>query len=208
MNPAIKFDLRVPGVDRETQDLINRSVPNEFEMNNQVFSLLVLKRFKAPETSEGKVQSGNIMQSSKANIYEFVGSQFNNWLSQNNLGIDFDLKYTPSNLESKENILVGGKKGLFDDRVIIDAKVGNSQYTASNLVGEFSLDVKASKDGKVRFKAFNKANNNNFSYNSSPYTQGISVFYREEFDTLGELFRRYMAWRREDKPNKTGMIKN
>ena len=208
MNPAIKFDLRVPGVDRETQDLITRSVPNEFEMNNQVFSLWVLKRFKAPETSEGKVQSGNIMQSSKANIYEFVGSQFNNWLSQNNLGIDFDLKYTPGNLESKENILVGGKKGLFDDRVIIDAKVGNSQYTASNLVGEFSLDVKASKDGKVRFKAFNKANNNNFSYNSSPYTQGISVFYREEFDTLGELFRRYMAWRREDKPNKTGMIKN
>jgi hypothetical protein len=28
---------------------------------------------------------------------------------------------------------------------------------------------------------------------NSPYTQGVGVFYREEFDTIGELLRRYFA---------------
>jgi hypothetical protein len=52
--------------------------------------------------------------------------------------------------------------------------------------------VKASKDGRVRFKVFNRSNNNTLINNiNSPYTQGVGVFYREEFNSFNDLRRKY-----------------
>jgi hypothetical protein len=52
--------------------------------------------------------------------------------------------------------------------------------------------VKASKDGRVRFKVFNRSNNNTMINNiNSPYTQGVGVFYREEFNSFNDLRRKY-----------------
>ena len=41
-------------------------------------------------------------------------------------------------------------------------------------------------------KAFNKANENTVTSSDASYTQGVGVFYREEFDTIGELYKRYL----------------
>ena len=41
-------------------------------------------------------------------------------------------------------------------------------------------------------KAFNKTNDNTQAINNSPYTQGVGVFYREEFNTIGELYKQYL----------------
>ena len=60
------------------------------------------------------------------------------------------------------------------------------------VIGDFQVDVKVSKDGRLRFKAFNKTINNSILNNyNSPYTQGIGIFYREDFNTFGELFQRF-----------------
>ena len=58
-------------------------------------------------------------------------------------------------------------------------------------MGDFDVDVKISKSGKLRVKAYNKANDNVFF--DSEYTQGIGIFYREEFDSFDELFEKYLA---------------
>ena len=55
-----------------------------------------------------------------------------------------------------------------------------------------SAEYKITDDGKVRIKAFNKANENTVVNTDAAYTQGVGVFYREEFDTIGELYRRYL----------------
>jgi hypothetical protein len=45
----------------------------------------------------------------------------------------------------------------------------------------------------VKVKTFNRANDNTqMNLSTGAYTQGIGVFYREEFDTIGELFKRYL----------------
>jgi hypothetical protein len=55
------------------------------------------------------------------------------------------------------------------------------------------VEYKLTDDGKVRVKAFNKANDNNSTIiTSGPYTQGVGIFYREEFNTIGELYKRYL----------------
>jgi hypothetical protein len=60
-------------------------------------------------------------------------------------------------------------------------------------VGDVVAEYKLWDAGKVRIKAFNKANDNSTQiYQSGNYTQGVGIFYREEFDTIGELYRRYL----------------
>ncbi|OQA08536.1 MAG: hypothetical protein BWY67_01493 [Bacteroidetes bacterium ADurb.Bin397] len=96
---------------------------------------------------------------------------------------------------------------LFNDRVTLDGNVGvsdnnSTSQNTSNLVGDFNVEVKVSEDGKFRFRAFNKTINNSVLNNyNSPYTQGVGVFYREEFDTIGELIRKFRdKFRKKDEP--------
>jgi hypothetical protein len=84
---------------------------------------------------------------------------------------------------------------LFNDRLTINGSVDvatNAAVNASdNIVGEFDVDYKITKNGKFRIKTFNHSNNE-LLY-ETPYTQGLGVTYKEEFNTVGELWRRY--WR-------------
>ncbi len=60
----------------------------------------------------------------------------------------------------------------------------------SQLVGDVDVEYKIKASGKVRLKAFTRANDH-LLYEYAPYTQGVGVFYREEFDTFGDLIRKY-----------------
>ena len=58
-------------------------------------------------------------------------------------------------------------------------------------MGDFNVEYKVSKDGRLRAKVFNKSNDYNLlDANNAPYTQGVGVFYTEEFDTFGEFWRK------------------
>ena len=56
-----------------------------------------------------------------------------------------------------------------------------------------NVDYKLTEDGKVRVKAFNKANDNSQTTINGAYTQGVGIFYREEFNTIGQLFDQYLT---------------
>jgi hypothetical protein len=68
----------------------------------------------------------------------------------------------------------------------------------NNFGGEFSFEIKPKRSNRLRFKVFNRANAVFLSQN--PYTQGIGVLFREEFNHFGDLFgrRKSPAIRRED----------
>jgi hypothetical protein len=59
---------------------------------------------------------------------------------------------------------------------------------ASNIVGDFVVEYKLTEEGQVNVKAFNKYNDRDILDAGAPYTQGVGIFYRREFDTLKELF--------------------
>jgi hypothetical protein len=79
--------------------------------------------------------------------------------------------------------------------VIIDSNVGVSDKrdeNTSNIVGDLNAEIKASRDGRFRFKIYNKTINNNIlNYYNSSYTQGLGILYRDEFNTFGELFKKF-----------------
>jgi hypothetical protein len=71
--------------------------------------------------------------------------------------------------------------------------MGNTTTTnanTTNMVGEFNIEVKVTEDGAIRIKVFNRSNQYLLVTNDVPYTQGVGVFYRREFDELEELRRK------------------
>lgn len=196
-NPSINFDINVVNVDPNLENQIRRLINTDEEKYRQAVALLVMRRFTTPSefNSRATVNSGSVVG---ANAYEMLSNQLSNWASQISQQVNVGVNYRPGDNISSEELEVALSTSLFNDRVTIDGNVGyantgvNSQnQNTTNLVGDFNVEWKASRDGRTRFKAFNRSNNNSLINNvNSPYTQGVGVFYREEFNTWSDLGRK------------------
>lgn len=194
-NPTIKFNIEVPDIDPTAATLIDRYISTEQDKSKQTMSLLVLNRFSPADDVN---YQGSSSTGVSANAAELLSQQLSNWASQISDVVAVGVKYRAADAFSQEELEVALSTRLFNDRVSLDGNVGvsgnnNNNQNTSNLVGDFNVEVKVNKDGKLRFKAFNKTINSSILNNyNSPYTQGIGVFYREEFDTVKELLQRYL----------------
>lgn len=202
MSPSIGFDISLPEASEQTKRqlesvlYVNNNDVNPQEMNQQVIGLLVLNRF-LPSSNSGATEGGyNAGAQSLNNGYEFISNQLSNWASRLSDNFDVGLKYQPADELNSDQFDVSVSTQLFKDRLTFDGNVG---YTGDNpdlrnqnsgFVGEFTAIYKL-KDGRYRVKGFNRSVTNSLLQLNSPYTQGIGFFYREDFDTIGELWRRY-----------------
>lgn len=197
-NPKVKFDIQVPGGDATTQGLIDNVLSSEEEMSKQVISLLVLGRFQPLNRGAGTV--GNYQGSAGANASELLSNQVSNWLSQVSKDVNISLNYRARDAISSEEIEVMLSR-QFNEKFTVDANIGvtgdktvaQDNATAQNtIIGDFNVEYRPgkSKDSKIRLKAFNRTNNNTLITNNSPYTQGVGIFYRVEFDRLRDLWKK------------------
>ncbi len=108
---------------------------------------------------------------------------------------DIGVNYRTGDALSSEALEVALSTHLFDDRVTIDGNLGvmssGSTQNTNNIIGDVVIDVKITRDGRFRVKAYNKSNNpfEINSYNAN-YKQGVGIYYRYEFDRFSELFGR------------------
>lgn len=194
-NPAISFDITLPGADEATRELLSRVITTDQEMNRQVFSLLVLNRFLPTSIDQYNTALGFGVGSTSS---EMLSNQLSNWLSQISNDFDIGINYRPGNLISSQELEVALSTQLFNDRVSIDGNLGMAGQNpalanrrTSSIVGDINVEVKITPEGRFRVKAFNRSNAFEFLENQAPYTQGVGVFYRREFDSFMELLRRY-----------------
>lgn len=193
LKPDINFNIDIPDIDPTTQGLVQQAISTEESKSKQTLSLLVMNRFLP-----GDNRSTNFEASSSgfsANASELLSVQLTNWVSQLTDRVDVGINYRAGDKLNSDQLEVMLATRLFNDRVAVETNVGfmgsnsgNSQSN-SNLVGDFNVDVKITEDGKFHFKAFNRSNNINFLTNfNSLYTQGIGFYYKQEFNTLREIF--------------------
>ncbi len=192
-NPDIKFSIRLPNVDDDTRQRVFAvlDTTNDAMMTQQMISLLVLGSFSYTGGSNASLSSSYI---------NVISNQLSNWLSQISKDFDIGLHYKPGDELTSNELEVALSTQLFNDRVSIDGNFGmidsrSTAQNASNIVGDVDISVKITQDGRLRAKAFNHSNINSLYYNSAfdnyaPYTQGIGLSYRQEFDRFGELFIR------------------
>lgn len=190
LNPDIKFRITMPDLDPDLQRLVYAQLDttNTAMMNQQMISLLVLGTF-----SFNNAANINLAGS----YYGILANQLSNMLSQISDDFDIGVNYKPGDQVSQQEFEVALSTQLFDDRLTIDGNFGmtydRSQQSASNLVGDINIGYKLTPDGRWVLKVFNHSNVNSW-YNSSnydqisPYTQGVGIAFRKEFNNISEFF--------------------
>jgi len=102
------------------------------------------------------------------------------------------VNYRPGDDISSDELEVALSTQLFNDRVAIDGNVGVGTYqnTSNSVVGNVNVDIKINKKGNLRVRGFNRVNDSDVEYNAL-YTQGVGLYYREDFDSFTELLSKY-----------------
>jgi hypothetical protein len=210
LSPEINFEIALPTVDASTRQQVMSYINTESEKNRQVFSLLVLNSFVTPSQLSNNGAGASVGSAASANTSELISNQLSNMLSSISNDFDVGVNYRPGDEISKDQLAVALSTQLFNDKLTIDGNVGRNTNSATqntnNIVGEVNVDYKLTDDGKLRVKAFNRASDNNLTYSTNPYTQGVGVFYREEFNTVGELLSRYWNGIFRRKKKKTDVV--
>ena len=200
LNPNIKFEIALPDIDPDLQRAVfsELDTTNAAMMNQQMISLLVLGTFSFNNAANVSLQSS---------YYNVIANQLSSMLSRISDNVDVGLNYKPGDEVSQQEFEVALSTQLFDDRLTIDGNFGmtydRSQQSASNIVGDVDIGYKLTPDGQWVLKVFNHSNVNSW-YNPSnydqisPYTQGVGIAFRKDFNNIKELFES----RKKDKKNK------
>lgn len=191
LNPDISFGIRLPNASEDLQQAVFYVIDttNQAEMLVQALYLMVFNTF-------------NYGGGSSNGYYGLITNQLNDFISQLiDDDIDINVNYKPGSEMSNEEMTVAMRKQLFDDRLTIETNFGvirpNSAYASNstNIVGDFNLDYKITRDGRLSGQVFNRSNYNTTYYQytyykMAPYTQGIGLSYSKSFDTFRDLFKR------------------
>jgi hypothetical protein len=203
LSPDLRFEIKFPELDPDLQRMVYASLDttNQAVVNQQMISLLVLGTFSFNNASNVGLNTA---------YYSVLTNQLSSMLSRISDDFDIGVNYKPGDEITQEEFDVALSTQLFDDRLTIDGNFGitydRSQQSASNIVGDVDIGYKLTEDGQWVLKVFNHSNVNSwYNYNNydkvSPYTQGIGIAFRKEFNKFAELFQRTRP-RKEKKQKK------
>lgn len=208
MNPEIGFDVKLPTVDEGVRTQVQSALNTTDDMNKQVFSLIVLNRFLPSDATAAPADNSGIGGATAATGTELLSNQLSNWLSSFSRTIDLGVNWRTGDVISQDEVELAVSTAIFNDRLQLNTNVGlaygagGTQGGANSVIGDFSAEYSLTQDGKLRFKAFSQSNDRNLNrVDQAQTTQGVGLAYREEFDTLGEFFRKVGAvFSRKKKP--------
>lgn len=195
LRPDISFAIDFP-VDSYVKDELQSYLSDANNVNQQALSLIVRRSF-APGTGTDLTTELNSTFLSAGT--ELAFNQLNNIISQS-----LNLNFVDFNIRSLNEASASIR--LLNNRLILTGGITDrrSQLNDLNLFGnQVASDVEAlyliRKNGNLLFRASNRLNNRNFLNPTDEYVSAFGLVYRQEFDTLGEFFRRMFALNKKKK---------
>lgn len=189
--PQVSFALELPNEDEEIQRRVNAMVNTDEMMLQQVVFLLLMNRFYNPQLAQNNgTNAANAWALSLATAT--ISSQLNYWMSQISQNVNIGINYREDEQDASINrqFDVNISTNFFNNRLLIDGNVGyRNQYGSEDFIGDFNIEYKLNRSGRLRLKAYNQTNDR--LYYNSLYTQGLGIMYREDFDTWNNLFKYY-----------------
>lgn len=196
LNPTITFGLNLPNASEDIKQTVFSLIDttNQAVMSDQAVSLLLFGSFSYAGSSSG---------TSSKTLASLASNLLSNALTMNLAkGIDLGVKYQMgSGYNTYDEYQMVLNMEFFENRLTIQTNFGvisdnniNAQQ-ATNLVGEFDINYKLSRDGRWKVFFYNHSNYNanysNFSFDKlAPYTQGLGVSYSRTFNIFKDLFRK------------------
>jgi hypothetical protein len=189
-NPVVGFDIYLPDADEETRTRLRNVISSQEELTRQVTALLLINNFVS--SGAGFSSSTTASSAITATSWEMISSQVSNMLSQlaKNVDIGLNVRSGSNNITPQEAQLALSTQ-LLNNKVTLNGNFdvrgnGYTSTTSSNqLSGEFDLEAKITE--KLRFKVFNRYNDT-YANLMSPYTQGVGIFYKQDFNRFSDLF--------------------
>ena len=192
--PRVEFDLEMPTVNSEEQQMIRSIIASEQELNQQVVYLLGIGRFYTQSSNNAATQSyGQTELAMQSLLSGTVSSQINQLLSQviKNDEWNFGANISTGN-EGWHNAeyegLVSGR--MLNNRLLLNGQFGyrdNATQATPSFIGDFDLQYLLTPNGGLSLKAYNKTNDRYFTH-SSLNTQGVGIIMKKDFNGLKDLF--------------------
>lgn len=187
--PDVTFDLNFPQ-NPYIKDQLQSYLSDANNVNQQALSLIVRRSFTPSSTNEIGREVNNTLLSAGT---EIAFNQLNNIISQS-LNVNFlDLNIRSFNDAS-------ASLRLLNDRLVLSGGITDrTNYEATDLTffrqgitTDAELTYKLRQDGNLLFRAYNRPYTRNFLIRSldAEYITALGLVYRQEFNSLGELWRR------------------
>ncbi len=197
LNPNITFGINLPNATEDVKQTVFSLIDttNQAVMSEQALSLLVLGSFSYAANTSGSGSGTDAFSAIANNMLSGMTVE---------LAKDFDLGvryHTGSGYNAYDEWQIALKTELFENRLMIETNFGivsdnnTSAESASNLVGEFDINYKLSKDGRLMAHFYNHSNYttnySSFAFDKlAPYTQGLGLTYSKSFNSFRDLFKR------------------
>jgi hypothetical protein len=191
-SPVVSFEIYLPNADEETKTYLQNAIATPDELSKQFLYLLVMNSFYSDpnfRSSSGAGASGTSAMASTTT--EMLSNQLSNWVSQIIKDFNVNFVYRPSNKEvNSQEVQVALSTQLLNDKISIngnfDVRGANSVY-GEPISGDFDIEYKITD--KIRFKVFNRYNDP-YTGRQFPYTQGLGVFFKEDFNKFSDLLKK------------------
>ncbi len=212
LSPTINFDIEIeeypPNIivngqtvsfETTVASIKNRIKSDEQELQRQVFSLVILRRFSAENAFTTGGSFGN-------SVSEFISNQLSYWITQVDENLEIDVDIGSLDQEAFNTFQLRLSYTFLDGRLRITRDGGFSNqtkgYDISSVAGDWTVEYLLTTDGKYRVKMFNKTNytplNSNLD-NETSITTGLSLLHTQSFNEIKDLFAKARNKRKQVK---------
>ena len=189
--PTVDFDLELPTMSSDAQEMVRSLINSEEELNQQVIYLLTVGRFYNQESNmeEGaqsrtslamqSLLSGTISQQINSLLGNFINTR--NW----NFGANISTGDEGWNNAEYEGLLSGR---LLNNRLLINGQFGyrDNENATTSFIGDFDIQYLLLPNGNLAINVYNQSNDRYFIKNSLN-TQGIGFIMKKDFNGWREL---------------------
>ncbi|MHB9056439.1 MAG: translocation/assembly module TamB domain-containing protein [Paludibacteraceae bacterium] len=194
-HPTIKFDIDLPSSDETLKMQVRNLINTEEMMNRQIMYLLLFNKFYTPDYNR---TASSLASTTGSTISSFLSNtafgQLNNWLSQFSNNFSLGVNWRSSGYgTSVSNEYEGEIMFQPNNRFVVNGNIGyrDDNLTKNKIIGDLDIEYLLTENGKYRLKAYNHTVDR-YSLRAAPFIQGVGVVYKEEFNSWGELWRRYL----------------
>ena len=208
-DPKIDFKIEFPQMTSFENERYQAMVrPN---INYHFVSLLAIGRFVNTHSVQF-ADAGSSANIAGTSTTEMLVNQLSVWFSNISDELDIDFAYHPRSDLTTEQVEAIIRTQVLNDRLTIESKVGigggahthtNVNQPNNNMIGDILAEYRIDPEGRFRVRAYRRHNDQTVIYEGVHYTQGVGVFYRREFDSMGDLFRRRDRDRSDDNRQKS-----
>lgn len=209
--PVVNFDLELPTVNSDEQQMVKSIINSREDMNQQVIYLLALGRFYTSGVNNSSSVTGSsnseYSQTTRTMQSIFSGalsSQINNVLSSvvndNNWNFGANIITGTEGWKNAEyEGLVTGR--MLNNRLLINGQFGykDSQVKDNQtFIGDFDIKYLLTPSGSLALKVYNQTNDRYFT-KSTLNTQGIGLIIKKDFTKFKDLFKRKNKKKKQSK---------